>query len=114
MSSVPKAENLGSNPSLPAKTKEEVMKVAFDVDGTLIHQVGEREDTPRYDVISLFSSLERMGCIMYIWSGGGEDYAARWRDKLGLSAIVVSKGSFEPDMAVDDMEVKLGVVNLKV
>ena len=30
------------------------LDVAFDVDGTLIHQVGEAEDTPRYDIIALF------------------------------------------------------------
>lgn len=91
------------------------MRVAFDVDGTLIHQIEEgREDTPRYDVINLFKTLESVGCVMHIWSGSGVDYAARWRDKLGLSAVVVVKGSFEPDMAVDDMEVKLGKVNLKV
>lgn len=113
MSSVSKAENLGSNPSPPAKIGE-VMIVAFDVDGTLIHQVGNKEDTPRYDVISLFHTLESVGCIMHIWSGGGEDYAARWRDKLGLDAIVVAKGSFKPDLAVDDMDVELGKVNLKV
>jgi hypothetical protein len=39
---------------------------------------------------------------MYIWSGGGVDYATRWRDKLGLTAIVVEKGSFTPDIAFDD------------
>jgi predicted HAD superfamily phosphohydrolase YqeG len=91
-----------------------MLKVAFDVDGTLIHQIGEREDTPRYEIIDLFKKFESLGCVMYIWSGGGEDYAARWRDKLGLSAVVVAKGSFQPDIAVDDMDVTLGKVNLKV
>lgn len=90
------------------------MKIAFDVDGTLIHQIGEKEDTPRYEIISLFKTLEKLGNEMYIWSGGGVDYAQRWSEKLGLTAKVVEKGSFKPDMAVDDMDVELGIVNLKV
>lgn len=98
-----------------------MMKVAFDVDGTLIHQEGPLSDTPRYDVVSLFKLLEQFGCEMYIWSGGGVDYAERWRDKLGLKATVVAKGSFQPDLAVDDMDLdfraverSLGKVNLQV
>lgn len=93
--------------------------VCFDVDGTLIHQSGERENAPRYEVIDLYRSLERLGFQMFIWSGGGIDYAAHWRDKLGLfDAIVVAKGSFQPDIAVDDMahssEFNLGKVNIPV
>lgn len=88
--------------------------VAFDVDGTLIHQVGQKEDTPRYEVIALFKQFEKFKCEMVIWSGGGIDYAARWRDKLGLNARVVAKGSFQPDIAIDDYEVTLGKVNLTV
>jgi hydroxymethylpyrimidine pyrophosphatase-like HAD family hydrolase len=96
--------------------------VAFDIDGTLIHQVGVNEDTPRYDVVQLYKLLEGFGCEMYVWSGGGIDYARRWRDKLGLmSAKVVMKGSFQPDIAIDDMDLdfrqvegSLGKVNIQV
>lgn len=95
-----------------------MVKIAFDVDGTLIHQAGELCDTPRYDIIQLFKSFEALGYDMYIWSGGGIDYATHWRDKLGLTAKVVGKGSFTPDIAVDDMahesEFNLGKVNLDV
>jgi hypothetical protein len=90
------------------------MEVAFDVDGTLIHQGWVKEDTPRYDVIQFFHLFKSFECDMYIWSGGGLDYARRWRDKLGLEAEVIEKGSFRPDIAVDDEKVKLGVVNLRV
>lgn len=94
------------------------LKIAFDVDGTLIHQAGELCDTPRYNIIQLFKILESLGCEMYIWSGGGIDYATRWRDKLGLKATVVGKGEFVPDIAVDDMaiasEFNLGKVNIPV
>jgi hydroxymethylpyrimidine pyrophosphatase-like HAD family hydrolase len=71
---------------------------AFDVDGTLINL----DDTPRYDVIRLFHALESLGCTMVIWSGGGVDYAMRWRDKLGLNASVIRKGQIQADLAVDD------------
>lgn len=91
-----------------------MMNVTFDVDGTLIHQVGEKEDTPRYDVIRLFHWFEEFGFTLYVWSGSGVDYAQRWCEKLGLKAIVVEKGSFTPDIAVDDMEVTLGDKNIKV
>lgn len=94
------------------------IKIAFDVDGTLIHQKDSACDVPRYDVISLFKSLESLGCEMYMWSGGGIDYAEHWRNKLGLKAHVVMKGSFVPDIAIDDMahelEFNLGTVNIPV
>lgn len=90
------------------------MKVAFDVDDTLIKLNEAGENVPRYEVIELFKKFESFGCVMHIWSGSGVDYAARWRDKLGLQAVVVAKGSFLPDLAVDDMDVELGKVNLKV
>jgi hydroxymethylpyrimidine pyrophosphatase-like HAD family hydrolase len=86
-------------------------RVAFDVDGTLI----TFGDTPRYDVILLFQMLKGLGCEMFIWSGGGEDYATHWASKLGLEAEIVKKGSFMPDIAVDDERAfKLGTVNLFV
>lgn len=91
-----------------------IKKIAFDVDGTLIHQVGELTDTPRYDIIQLFKLLEAADCEMYIWSGGGIDYAERWAEKLGLKAHVIGKGSIVPDISFDDEEVTLGKVNIRV
>lgn len=85
--------------------------VAFDVDGTLI---GLQQDTPRYEVIKLFQLLEKFGFKMYIWSSGGMDYAEHWAFKLGLKAEIASKGGFIPDIAVDDEDVKLGKINIKV
>jgi len=88
--------------------------ICFDVDGTLIQQVGEFEDTPRYEIIKLFHFFENLGNEMYIWSGGGVSYAERWSQKLGLKAKIVEKGSFKPDIAIDDMNVNLGKVNIRV
>lgn len=88
--------------------------VAFDVDGTLIHQVGEREDTPRYDMITLFKMFQNLGCQMYVWSGSGVDYAKRWCERLGLDAEVVGKGSFIPALAFDDAETDLAKIDIRV
>lgn len=88
--------------------------VAFDVDGTLIHQIGDQEDSPRYEVIQLYKILESAGCEMFIWSGGGLGYAERWAQKLGLNGTIIIKGSLVPDIAVDDEEVTLGKVNLRI
>jgi phosphoserine phosphatase len=86
--------------------------IAFDVDGTLIYEAG---DTPRYDVIQLFKLFESFGYEMTIWSGGGVDYATRWAQKLGLTAKIAVKGSFTPDIAVDDIAAcTLGKVNIHV
>ncbi len=92
--------------------------IAFDVDGTLIHQAGELENTPRYNIVQLFKLFESLGFEMYVWSGGGVDYAEHWARKLGLKAKIVAKGSFVPDIAVDDMahesEFNLGTVSIPV
>ena len=92
----------------------ERIKICFDIDGTLIHLTGEREDTPRYDIIALFKMFESLGCDMYAHSGGGIDYCQRWVDKLGLTAKVVQKGSLKADIVFDDERVNLGIVNIKV
>lgn len=83
--------------------------IAFDVDGTLIFGY-----FPNYHAIDLFRWFERNGWEMYIWSGGGIDYATRWAEKLRLKAKVVEKGSFIPEIAVDDEDVTLGKANIKM
>jgi hydroxymethylpyrimidine pyrophosphatase-like HAD family hydrolase len=92
------------------------IKVCFDVDGTLIHDERNPDlcDTPRYDIIMLFHVLELVGCDLYIWSGGGLDYATRWAQKLGLKAKIIEKGDIEPDIAIDDQYITLGKVNIIV
>jgi trehalose-6-phosphatase len=91
--------------------------VAFDVDGTLIWSEGytnHEPDTPRYDIIGLYKLFQKFGYVMVIWSGGGKEYAKRWAEKLGLHGCIYEKGEIEVDIAVDDEEVRLGKVNLKV
>ena len=88
------------------------MTVAFDLDGTLIHQGGPLNETPRYDVIQLYKLLESFGCTMYIWSFGGTQYAQEWADKLGLKATIIEKGSVCVDLTVDNEKFYQGIVNL--
>ncbi len=86
------------------------MTVCFDIDGTLINYDG----SPRQEVIDLFRAFEKLGATMVIWSGGGVDYATRVRDRLGLEAQIHAKGSFKPDLAIDDQSVNLGKINFRV
>jgi trehalose-6-phosphatase len=92
--------------------------IAFDVDGTLIHKMSESNmDVPKYDTILLLGTLSELPEVqIYVWSGGGVEYATRWCEKLGLLHVVkiVAKGSFIPDIAFDDEDVALGKVNIKV
>lgn len=92
------------------------MKIAFDVDDTLIVPsvaTGGR-DTPNYDTIAIFKWFEAQGNDMIIWSGSGLDWASTWAEKLGLKARIIRKGSEQVDIAFDDMKVELGKVNVKV
>jgi len=86
--------------------------VAFDVDGTLINCDG----TPNDDVVLLLQFFVKNGDKVYVWSGGGVDYAKRRMTELDIIQLVkiVDKGSFVPDIAIDDMKVNLGAVNICV
>ena len=89
------------------------IKIAFDIDGTLIDIVG---DSPRYDIINMLLNFSKStyNTEIYIWSGGGLDYAERWKYKLGLPGKVIEKGSIPVDIAFNDELVTLGKVNIQV
>ena len=95
------------------------MKIAFDVDDTLIVPgvaLERREITPNYDVIAIYKWFQLMGHDMIIWSGSGIDWAKRWGEKLGLEPFEVraKEKSEDVDIAFDDCDVTLGKVNVKV
>lgn len=88
------------------------MTVCFDVDGTLI----DYENKPRYAVINLLKAFKDLNCAVYVWSGGGVLYAEGWVNRLGLNDLIegcIVKGSIQPDLAVDDQFVNLGLANFK-
>ena len=76
------------------------MRVAFDIDGTLLDDA----DAPRYDVVALLHSLQALGAEIFIWSGGGIPYAQRWVERLGLNGVkIAAKWSIDVDLAIDDL-----------
>ena len=95
------------------------MRIAFDVDGTLIKKDSESRDIPRYEIIALVKFFLNNGDRVFVWSGGGEDYTEQWAKKLGLFGsdgvrIIGKSSSFEIDLAFDDEEITLATVNIRV
>lgn len=95
------------------------MKIAFDIDDTLIIPsvaTGFGRDTPNYDTISILKWFQTQGHEIILWSGSGVDWAQTWGDKLGLApfSVRVKSASSDVDIAFDDCDVKLAVVNIKV
>jgi len=94
------------------------MKIAFDVDDTLLVPSvasGFGRDTPNYEVIQLYKWFQAQGHTMIIWSGSGIDWAKTWAEKFGLTADdYPTKGAYPVDIAFDDCDVKLGTVNVRV
>jgi len=93
------------------------MKVAFDVDGTLIvpdEKLGM--DVPNYEVIDMYRWFQKSGNYMIVWSGSGNDYAQRWAEKLGLhpNEIRTKEKSLDVDIAFDDQVVDLATANIRV
>jgi phosphoserine phosphatase len=76
--------------------------IAFDVDGTLI----DNQDRPRHDIIDLLRAFQRLGCEVWVWSGGGLDYAQRWVERLGLEpdGVYAKDPRLPVDLAIDDAE----------
>lgn len=86
--------------------------IAFDIDGTLLDYQGHR----RENVIDLLITFKQLGCMIYVWSGGGLDYVERIVLNLGLEDMVrcATKGALIPDVVFDDKEVNLGKLNIKI
>ena len=111
------------------------MKVAFDIDDTLIVPSVARgfgDNTPHYETIAIYKWFQSQGAEMILWSGSGVDWAKRWGEKLGLEPFSVWQKQlpsvcsahqepkdgcprcFVVDIAFDDCDVKLAKVNVKV
>lgn len=93
------------------------MKIAFDLDDT-IYKVNVRKanQIPDYDLIQVVRWFYANGDEVFFWSAGGVDYCQTIIDKFGLDEYgkVVVKGSFKPDIAFDDAETGLAIVDIRV
>lgn len=96
------------------------IKIAFDVDGTLRCNCTETCQDPNERIVLLFKILSRMkNSEMYVWSGGGADYASRFAGKFGLnvkeSHCIGKVNAPKMDIAIDDIQdFELGKLNLIV
>lgn len=95
------------------------MKIAFDIDDTLIIPAvatNMPSDTPNYDVIAVLKWFQKQGHTIIIWSGGGMDYAKTWAEKLALfpCEFRVKEKCADIDIAFDDCMVDLAKVNIRV
>lgn len=94
------------------------MKIAFDVDDTLIipSVVTGNIDIPNFETIAVYRWFQAQGNYMIIWSGSGIDWATSWSEKLGLKPDEIRRKqkSEDVDIAFDDCEVDLGKVNVRV
>lgn len=96
------------------------MKIAFDVDDTLIVPsvaTGLGIDTPNYETIAIYKWFQAQGHHMIIWSGSGLDWASRWAEKLGLQPNEIRMKGFgigDVDICFDDCDVQLAKINVKV
>lgn len=91
-------------------------RIAFDIDGTLIKKT-INGDVPRYDVIAVLTAMVEWGNTVFVWSGGGVDYAEAWARKLGLPPevrVIGKSKDFDIDLAFDDQEVDLAKANIRV
>lgn len=87
------AKRESKNPSTGAH-RIQMVRVFVDVDDTLvrwapetrgvIHPYGKGADDwePNCDVIHLLRALKAEGAEITVWSGGGEEWADYWADKL--------------------------------
>lgn len=95
--------------------------VAFDTDDTLlVPNVALNFDyevwSPHYENIEAYKWFQNQGCYMIIWSGTGTDWAERWAKEFGLTydEIRVKQKCDDIDLSIDDCNVDLAKVNLKV
>lgn len=95
------------------------MKIAFDIDDTLIVPSlasSTGRDVPNYEAIAIYRYFQALGCQMILWSGSGIDWAKTWGEKLDLAPFEVrmKQKSDDVDIAFDDCVVDLAKVNVRV
>ena len=88
------------------------MNICFDCDECLIEK-----GKPIEANVMLLKVLADKHKI-YLWSGNGYKHALEIAEQLGISSIiegVLNKyNTFIPDIAFDNQEIKLGLINVKL
>jgi len=103
-----------------ARDKMKKVKIAFDVDGTLRCNCTDTCKDPNEDIVELFRILDKFkNTELYVWSGGGAEYArsfARlYKLKVGDARCISKIGAPQMDIAIDDIQdTALGTFNLIV
>lgn len=122
--------------ALPRSDDGRMQKViiAFDVDGTLIHNVGANREhgTPNNGDVPIVHQINTLMVLstyknvkIVVWSGGGKQYAETWGNRLGLDKYVWRyasklehpqiKAQCDTLIVVDDIQAtRIGDVNLIV
>ena len=91
-------------------TLGQMSNVMFDIDGTLIDNQGK----PRQKIVDMYRKFQEQGANVGAWSRQGPEHAKATLRSLGLTGNVVEKGSYKPDVAVDNEEHSLGQKNIAV
>lgn len=105
--------------ALPRAPMQNV-RIAFDVDGTLRCNCTASCDDGNQRIYDLFIILNSFkNTELYVWSGGGADYAWRFAQKFGLpikqSHCISKLAAPKMDIAIDDIqETNLAAINLIV
>lgn len=100
--------------------KMQTVKIAFDVDGTLRSNITETSREPNEDIVTLFKVLNKFkNTELYVWSGGGAEYAFQYANEIGLpikqSHCLSKLDAPQMDIAIDDIQdTAIGKINLIV
>ena len=87
------------------------MVIAFDVDGTLF----DSNDNSRLEVIHFLGALHKAGHEIWIWSGGGVNYAIHKCRNIETPVVFSAKfKTDEVDVCFDDQDVNLAKVNIRI
>lgn len=111
----------GANQSLGlARGEMQKVRIAFDVDGTLRCNCTDTCEDPNQRIVDMFNTLASFkNTEMYVWSGGGDLYAARFAIKYDIkvkgSRCIGKVGAPQMDIAIDDIQdTAIGRINLIV
>jgi len=113
---------MGTNEQLGLpRDKMRTIVIAFDVDGTLRCNCTDDCREPNRRIVDMFNTLASFkNTELYVWSGGGANYADQFARRYDLKVSpshCISKigATIKPDIAIDDIQdTALGHLNLIV